>query len=602
MNPKDINEPIMSEGHRNLNLNNIIMIGYSQKLDDLIKIHPNELFSNHIPIDDDDLVQGGLFYRDSNYLDAIKSYTKLVERISKVEAPIPRDAIQSLGIALSNNASCKLIMNDHRSVTEDLEKSVSINLIFINNSLEYQRLTITQILQLYKSYINLFDLKQAQQLWLSVQQDCNLLILIYQNPKFKLDFENLTKILNWLIFMEKKIMEFKTQMDWDLVHQYFKILENQIKIWNLNDSIEELFPLELERIKAESLAWLGYPEEAEVIANQCMDPVYFDATHDLWLRGLISFAYGNLQESLNRFERLEEIKPDSISTGTMNRLKHLMFQHDEVKKFSIDQNLDSFPKMTEVIQKVLCRIGQYPIEQAFEDNIRLIYIYTCFNNLHKMTNALEIEKCIQEVIKYTNEILSSEILVNNMNTKAPMIPIRYKKLLLIAFLYKSRVWAHNDHNLFKSIESYSCLIHYFRFLNGYNLVPDLNMPLINEELNRVKMRCDYLNQYHQHQHQTRLNVAANQSLMHQASISKEKAFEEALRLSKLKYGYYQVLGVKKTACQRDIRSAFRKSALETHPDRGGSTKHFQLLNEIHLTLTDRIKRHAYDNYQKRLNE
>ncbi|EGG00212.1 uncharacterized protein MELLADRAFT_112039 [Melampsora larici-populina 98AG31] len=611
MNPQDIKDPMMNVEHENINLTNIILIGNDPKLDELIRIYPHELFSDHIPMNNDDLIQGRSFYQDLNYSEAMKSYRKLIESFSKLKEPIPKDVMQIAAIALSNNASCKLIMNDHRGVIDDLEKSIAMNVILIKTALRYQKLIVTQIIQLFKSYINLFELESAHQLWSRVRNDFFLLNLIHRNQKSIVDFQNLTKILHWLIFIEKKIYECKSQMRWDLVNHYFKILENKITIWNLNDSIEEILPLELERIKAESLAWLGYPEEAEWVATQCKDPVDFDTPQDLWLRGLISFSYGNLEESLEHFERLDEIKKDSNSTGTKNRVKYLLSQQDEVKKLSIDQHLESLPKMTALIRYLLLRVGQHPIEQTFEDHIRVIYIETCFKKLNKMTNVQELEKYIHEVIKYTTEILSSKALVDNMNARAPMIPIRLKKFLLIAFLYKSRIWAYRDYNLFQSIDTYSRLIHYFRFLNGYNLVVNLNLNLINEELNQVKRRCAFLNQYHHQQQQIRFNMTVNQSLIRQAEISKEKALEaalkekgyqEALRLARSQLGYYKVLGVKRTACQRDIRSAFKKLALETHPDRGGLTRHFQLLNEIHSTLIDRMKRYVYDNRQNKLKD
>ncbi|KAH9822390.1 hypothetical protein DFH28DRAFT_451864 [Melampsora americana] len=585
----------MNQEQGKLHMNDTIFTGNNQKLDELVKIHPNELFAHDSPIDDDNLVQGRLLYQNSKYMDAIKSYTKVIESITKLKAPIPRDLIKTLGIALSNNVSCKLIMNDHRSVIEGLEKSIGINLIFLNTSFDYQKLTITQILQLFKSYITLFKLNSARQLCLRVQKDSNLLKLINQTEKSRLEFRNLIQILNWLISIEKKIHEFKDEMRWDLVNQYFKILENQIKILNLNDSIEETLPSDLEMIKAESLAWLGYPEEAELIANQRVNPVDFDTAQQLWLRGLISFSYGNLQESLNQFERLHEIKKDSFSTGTMNRVKSLLSRFNEVKRFSMDQDLNSLPKMTELVRHFLRRIGQYPIEQTYEDQMRFLYIQTCFNKVDRMTDLQEIGRYIQEAIKFTNEILSSKILAHHMNSKAPMIPIRFKKLLLNAFLYKSRIWAYKDYNLPKSIEAYSHLIYYLKSLDGYNLLFNSNMSMIEEEVNRVKMRCEFLNQYLHYQQQLKFNIAVNQ-----AQISKEKDFEEALRLAKTKLGYYKVLGLKKNSCQREIRSAFKKLSLEIHPDKGGLTKHFQLLNEIHSTLSDRIKRHNYDNYQKRI--
>ena len=57
----------------------------------------------------------------------------------------------------------------------------------------------------------------------------------------------------------------------------------------------------------------------------------------------------------------------------------------------------------------------------------------------------------------------------------------------------------------------------------------------------------------------------------------------------------RLLGVAPNASARHIQAAFRKKALETHPDRkGGSTAAFQRIAQAFQTLSDPVKRDAYD--------
>jgi molecular chaperone DnaJ len=58
--------------------------------------------------------------------------------------------------------------------------------------------------------------------------------------------------------------------------------------------------------------------------------------------------------------------------------------------------------------------------------------------------------------------------------------------------------------------------------------------------------------------------------------------------------YYDLLGVNNNASQDDIKKAFRKKAVEHHPDKGGDESAFKEVNEAYNTLGDRDKRRMYD--------
>lgn len=59
--------------------------------------------------------------------------------------------------------------------------------------------------------------------------------------------------------------------------------------------------------------------------------------------------------------------------------------------------------------------------------------------------------------------------------------------------------------------------------------------------------------------------------------------------------YYKILGVDKNSTQDEIKKAFRKKAVETHPDKhGGDDKEFKEINEAYQVLGDEKKRKQYD--------
>ena len=58
--------------------------------------------------------------------------------------------------------------------------------------------------------------------------------------------------------------------------------------------------------------------------------------------------------------------------------------------------------------------------------------------------------------------------------------------------------------------------------------------------------------------------------------------------------YYHVLGLDESASQDQIKLAYRKLALQHHPDKGGDPKRFSQLTEAYDTLKDQAKRNEYD--------
>ena len=67
-----------------------------------------------------------------------------------------------------------------------------------------------------------------------------------------------------------------------------------------------------------------------------------------------------------------------------------------------------------------------------------------------------------------------------------------------------------------------------------------------------------------------------------------------------KRDYYEILGVSREASQEDIKKAFRKLALEYHPDRNssdaGAEERFKELNEAYSVISDSEKRSQYDRF------
>ena len=60
--------------------------------------------------------------------------------------------------------------------------------------------------------------------------------------------------------------------------------------------------------------------------------------------------------------------------------------------------------------------------------------------------------------------------------------------------------------------------------------------------------------------------------------------------------YYQVLGVARDATVDDIKKAYRKLAMQHHPDQGGDAEKFKEINEAYQILGDPQKRQQFDQF------
>src|ERR1041385_8587077 len=64
-----------------------------------------------------------------------------------------------------------------------------------------------------------------------------------------------------------------------------------------------------------------------------------------------------------------------------------------------------------------------------------------------------------------------------------------------------------------------------------------------------------------------------------------------------KRDYYEILGVSKNASADEIKKAFRRLAVQHHPDKeGGDEAKFKELNEAYEVLKDPSKRQRYDQF------
>ena len=60
--------------------------------------------------------------------------------------------------------------------------------------------------------------------------------------------------------------------------------------------------------------------------------------------------------------------------------------------------------------------------------------------------------------------------------------------------------------------------------------------------------------------------------------------------------FYDLLRISKTATDEEIKKAYKKAALEHHPDRGGDSDKFKEISHAYSVLSDPSKRQVYDHF------
>merc|ERR1719331_343528 len=60
--------------------------------------------------------------------------------------------------------------------------------------------------------------------------------------------------------------------------------------------------------------------------------------------------------------------------------------------------------------------------------------------------------------------------------------------------------------------------------------------------------------------------------------------------------FYDELGLQRDASQDDIKRAYKKLAMQHHPDRGGSREKFEAVTRAYEVLSDPQQRQSYDQF------
>lgn len=150
------------------------------------------------------------------------------------------------------------------------------------------------------------------------------------------------------------------------------------------------------------------------------------------------------------------------------------------------------------------------------------------------------------------------------------------------FLYKAKNISHT--------EEVDDLLEYC-----YSQMNNNNKKNLNSDNNHdgIKFRNNRINS----------NIENNENYKNNIEYTKEQ-YEIVQKIKKCK-NYYDVLGIDKNATDQDIRKAYKKLALQLHPDKNhapGSSEAFKAISNAVAILTDSKKRKEYDLFELHKND
>ena len=98
-----------------------------------------------------------------------------------------------------------------------------------------------------------------------------------------------------------------------------------------------------------------------------------------------------------------------------------------------------------------------------------------------------------------------------------------------------------------------------------------------------------LNQQQQVQRQMPPNIAFQQATMPQPEIPQMAPDHSLRKLPSTKLDPYKILGISKKYTENELKKAYLKKAMKSHPDRGGSKAEFQKISIAYTVLKKKLK-------------
>ena len=138
--------------------------------------------------------------------------------------------------------------------------------------------------------------------------------------------------------------------------------------------------------------------------------------------------------------------------------------------------------------------------------------------------------------------------------------------------------------------------------NQTNQISNLYASYIQQQQNLIYQQQQQINSLYQHNYQTQQQMGptmffqqdTHQQPQQQPHQQPQQQIPRLPAAPRQSLDPYQILGLPKTYTETQLKKAYLKQAMKTHPDRGGTPQQFQQVSIAYTVLTKKLKERDSD--------
>ncbi|EFP87555.2 uncharacterized protein PGTG_13926 [Puccinia graminis f. sp. tritici CRL 75-36-700-3] len=511
--------------------------------------------------------EGNVQYEKKNYPHALYLYTQAIN--SYPIALFPNQSRPAgYSTSLANRASAYMATGQYSFALNDLQESMEETDLTPLLTEESRSNFIKRVFRLVRCHLALLDGPGASTSLDKIRKPQSLNPIPQSDPKHE-ELQALSFRTKFLVEQQQRLNDLRLNDMWQPALQVMGCVEKEIMTWGFKFDLTSL-PGSWTIWKAEMLARVGKPLEAQktILFFNRAPTMRWECT---FIYALVALGKADLKLAQTRLSDILLCQPNyEPASDMLEFLNQLMISMDRIERTASS--------------------GSHHLAVAQCEEFLVALKDPLLTTLRIKVETIKCEQLAEQCMRdpkaasqLCNQVISLNMTLFRQMNVNPNLPIRsdvyepYQVYLIRALLAQARAMHQCERHDWKSS--------YFNVINCIRFWPGMALPFREKIFEEIRSRTggnsyskSYYRGHHSQNHSSR--PTSNTSPPVKANPDPK--------------GYYKALGLAKDASVTDIKKAFRTLSLTHHPDKGGETELFQIINEAHSVLADSHKRHYYD--------